>query len=315
MAQDTRARLRERLAEDEIIPFPALHDALTAKMAEMAGYDVAWVGGYNVSVARLGLPDAGYITMPEMVQQCRDVANAVDIPILGDFDTGYGNAINARRTTQEAINHTQLAGIVIEDQFAPKRCGHVAGKQIISREEAIGKYRAAADVRDELDEDFVILARTDAVGVEEGGIDEAIERSNLYHEAGADIVWVEAPTSMEQIERIPEEVTGPYLMHNNLYYGEGVSPFVPRDDLEDLGYDIVNYFASLLPTMTSFYDYLVGIMERDTEYEQEFQESIADHPLSDLHAFAGFDRVRELEEKFLPEEEQEKYHRSIGHQP
>jgi len=308
------AEFRELMDQKDIVVRPSVHDALTAKVAEKAGFESTSVSGYGTSLSRLGLPDFGYLTLTEMVDHARHVAYAVGIPVFADFDTGYGNALNVRRAVREAITTTRLAGVMIEDQYAPKRCGHIAGKQLISREEAVGKYRAACDVRDEFDEDFLLVARTDALGATDGSIDEAIERANLYAETGADIVFVEAPTSEEQVRRIGLEVDAT-LLYSNMVSESSISPIVEHDRLSEIGFDIVAYLASPVPTVTSVYDYLTGLRENGPDHEREFTERVADHPYSDLHKFAEFDAERELEKEYLPEEEQEKYESSEGFEP
>src|SRR5262249_24321001 len=159
-------------------------------------------------LALLGLPDAGLATMTEMHLNARYIANAVAIPVIADADTGYGNAVNVMRTVREYVQ-TGVAGIHIEDQVMPKRCGHVAGRQVIALHEAVGRYRAADHVRREIDPDFVLIARTDARGAHGGSLDEAIRRANAYLEAGADLAFVEGPTSIDEVRRIVREVHGP----------------------------------------------------------------------------------------------------------
>src|SRR5207244_1461232 len=155
-----------------------------------------------------GLPDAGLVTLTEMVANARYIAAAVSVPLIADADSGFGNAINAMRTVREFIT-AGVAGIHIEDQVAPKRCGHVAGREVIEIEEAAGKIRAAAAARDELDPDFVLIARTDARGAHGGSLDDAIRRANAYLVAGADMAFVEGPTSVDEVKRICAEVKGP----------------------------------------------------------------------------------------------------------
>src|SRR5712692_4265092 len=185
--------------------------------------------GYGTSLALLGMPDAGLATMTEMHLNARYIANAVGVPVIADADDGYGNAINVIRTVREYIQ-TGVAGIHIEDQVTPKRCGHVAGKQVISLDEAVGKYRAAASVRRELDPDFVLIARTDARGARGDTLDEAIRRANAYLDAGADMAFVEGPTSIDEVQRVCREVKGPIF-----YNQTGVSPRLAREQMQDFG--------------------------------------------------------------------------------
>ena len=182
MRQSTR--LRELLKSGETLVVPGCYNALSAKILEKVGFPAVYMTGYGTSLSLLGMPDAGLATMTEMHANARYIANAVDIPLIADSDNGYGNAINVIRTVREYIQ-TGAAGIHIEDQIIPKRCGHVAGRQVIPMDEAVGKYRAAADARDALDSDFVLIARTDARGAHGGSLDIAIERANAYLSAGA----------------------------------------------------------------------------------------------------------------------------------
>src|SRR5207253_4641772 len=184
---------------------------------------------YGTSLALLGMPDAGLATMTEMHLNARYIANAVPVPVIADADNGYGNAINVMRTIREYIG-TGVAGIHIEDQAIPKRCGHVAGRRVISLDEAVGKYRAADRARRELDPDFVLIARTDARGVHGGSLDEAIKRANAYLDAGADLAFVEGPTSVDEVKRICREVKGPVF-----YNQTGVSPRFTLAEMRDLG--------------------------------------------------------------------------------
>lgn len=309
-----RSRLRAALDREEITTSVAIHDALTARLAERAGHELLFVGGYNVTLSRLGLPDAGYLTMAEMLDTSRAIAGAVEVPAIADFDTGFGNAVTARRAVREAISTTGLAGLSIEDQQDPKRCGHVAGKRVVSIEEAVGKYRAAADVRDDLDPDFVLVGRTDAIGAAGGSVDDAIERGRAYHEAGADVVWVEGFTDRDQVDRVGAELDAP-LMYNNLMGQGSVSPLLGREELQAMGYDITHFLASLLPTMVGVYDHLEGLLENDVAHERRYQERIDGHPVGDLHDFAGFDRVYDLEAEYLPAEDRDRYDDSRGHRP
>lgn len=312
------SRLRRQLAERDLVTSVGAHDAMTAMLAEEAGADLVTVGGYHVSLATLGLPDTGYITMPEMVENCRPIAASVDVPVIGDFDHGYGNALNARRAIEEAIRHTELAGVIVEDQQAPKRCGHVAGKQLVSREAAAGKFRAACDLRDDLDEEFVVVGRTDAVGAVGGGIDEAIARAKAYVDAGVDVAFVEGPTSIAQVERVGRELGEEYgasVFYNNLTAGDTDLPMVDRETLAGMGYDISHFTASLVPTMVSVYDHYEGLLADGVDHERAFHERTADHPVGSLHEFSGFEEVYELEREYLPEEDREKYEQSVGYDP
>ena len=306
-----RQRFKEIIETDEATLTPIIHDALAAMIVNEVGeFDLVGVSGYGASLSSLGLADAGYISRPEMIEVARRIAATAEAPVFADGDTGFGNALNVRHTIREMIQHTELAGVFIEDQLAPKRCGHVAGKQVISKDEAIGKYRAAVDMRDQLDENFVIIARTDARGAVGGSLEAAIERGNAYAEIGADAIFVEGPSSREEVQCIGKEIHAP-LMYNQV----GVSPYIGAETLSEWGYTISGVVTTLLPIIVRLYDHLKSLRKEGIEHEASFVKEVADHPVGDLHEFAGFDEVRTLEQEYLPEEEQEKYTESVGHVP
>lgn len=311
MKKRMTTQLRELLAEGKTLVKPGAFNALSAKIIEQAGFKVVGVSGYGVSASLLGKPDAGLTTMTEVVMISKYIADAVNIPVVADADTGYGNAINTMRTTEEFIK-AGVAAIHIEDQVSPKRCGHVSGKQIIPLEEAVGKFRAAAKVRDELDPDFVIIARTDARGVSGGSVEEVIRRANAYLEAGADMIFPEGLTSEEELERVCREVHGP--IH---YNRTGVSPMVPLPRLQELGVAIVSNAGGALRASTkAIWDYMHAFFERDVDLLKQFAAETENHPVGNMHEFIGFPEIRRLEEEFLPPEEvAARYQGSIGYQP
>lgn len=302
-------KLRRLLDKEEILVAPGCFDAVTAKVIEKAGFSMAYLSGYGLSAGLLGMPDAGFATMTEVHMVARYVANATSIPVIADSDTGYGNAINVARCVREYIQ-TGIAGIHLEDQVTPKRCGHVSGKELIPIEEAVGKYRAAAKTRDEYDKDFILIARTDARGAVGGGLDEAINRANAYLDAGADIAFVEAPTSLGEIERIVKEVKGPLF-----YNCAGISPMLSVEELQDLGFAIVIYpGASIGATLAAVYDLVADMKKRGTAAYVEFGQKRGGHPLEDINAFLGFPEVRKMEEEFLPDERvRQKYESTLGY--
>ncbi|HEY8448892.1 MAG TPA: isocitrate lyase/PEP mutase family protein [Bacillota bacterium] len=301
--------LRRLLAGDQALLVPGAYNAMTAKIVEQVGFPVVYMTGYGTSLGLLGMPDAGLATMTEMILNARYMANAVSIPLIADADTGYGNAINVMRTVREFIQ-AGVAAIHIEDQVAPKRCGHVAGKQVIPIEEAVGRYRAAARVRDELDPDFVLIARTDARGAVNGGFDEALRRAQAYLEAGADLAFVEGLVSEEEVERAAR-ATGALL-----YNSTGVSPRIPLEQLSRWGVKIV-LIPGLITRATAMaaWDVAADLRERGIAAEVDFQQRLSNHALADWHGFAGFHEIRRLEEAYLPAEETAKYEGTIGYQP
>jgi 2,3-dimethylmalate lyase len=224
-------RFRELLKKPGIIRSLGAHDVFTARLIEVAGLETVFLGGFGTSASLLGLPDVGFLTLTEMADAVRRTAQRVSIPVVADGDTGYGDLHNVVRTVRE-FEDAGAAGILLEDQVTPKRCGHFEGKQIIPTGEMVLKLQAALSAR--RDPEFVIVARTDARAVE--GLGGALARANRYGETGADICFIEAPQSREELERIPREVPYPLLV--NMLSG-GATPILPVDELERLAYKIV----------------------------------------------------------------------------
>jgi 2-methylisocitrate lyase-like PEP mutase family enzyme len=233
------ARLRAILQRPGILTMPGCHDAMSARLIEEAGFDIGFMSGFAVSADRLGLPDTGLISYGELVEQGRNICRAVSIPLFGDGDTGFGNAMNIKRTVQGYAD-AGFACIMLEDQVAPKRCGHTQGKAVVGREEAALRIRAAVDARAE-GADILIMARTDARATE--GLDEAIERCRMFRELGADITFLEAPTSEDEMRRYCAAVEGP-KMANMIEHGK--TPVLPPAQLEAIGYKIAVYPLTLL---------------------------------------------------------------------
>ncbi len=237
----TTAQLRRLLERPGIIRSFGAHDVFTARLIEDAGIETVFIGGFGTSASMLGLPDVGLLTLTEMTEAVRRMAGRLKIPVVADGDTGHGDVHNVARTVRE-FERAGAAGILLEDQAFPKRCGHFEGKTLIPADEMVTKLEAALDTRD--DSDFIIIARTDARAVE--GLDAAIARANRYAEAGVDLCFIEAPQSREELERIPREVNAPLLV--NMLTG-GVTPILAVDELDRLGYKItVCPIASLLAT-------------------------------------------------------------------
>ncbi len=305
--------LRDHLAQEKFLVKPSAFDALSAKIIESAGFKVMGISGYGASLTLLGKPDAGFLTLTEMISLTRYVTGVTRIPVICDADTGFGNALNVLRTTEEFIK-AGAAGFHIEDQLAPKRCGHVAGKQLISLEEASGKIRAADRVRRELDPDFLLIARTDARGAVGGSIDEVIRRGKAYMDAGADMIFPDGLTSMEELYTCIRLIGAPIHYNMSTF---GTSFHAPLSELKKMGVSIVSNPAGLLrASMKAMWDYAHGFAEGGTEFMENIDKTYAGHPTGDLHAFAGFAEIRRLEEEFLPKEEvAQKYARSIGFKP
>jgi 2-methylisocitrate lyase-like PEP mutase family enzyme len=303
--------MREQLAKKELLIAPAAYDALSAKIIEQAGFKVMAITGYGVSAALLGKPDMGLTTMTEIVNVARQIVGAVNIPVFCDADTGYGNAINTMRTTEEFIK-AGVAGIHIEDQVSPKRCGHVAGKQLVSMEEAMGKYRAADHVRRQMDPDFILIARTDARGALGGGIEEVVRRGSAYVDAGADVIFPDGLTSAEELDQCVNEIPAPIL-----YNMTGVSPLLPMPRLKEMGIAIVEIAGgAFLPAARAMWDFMHGLATGGTDFLIEFGTGLREHPMRKFHEFIGFPEIRKFEEEYLPDEEvQRKYAETIGYQP
>jgi 2-methylisocitrate lyase-like PEP mutase family enzyme len=234
-----RQQLRQLINQKQGLIVPGAYDGVSAKLVEQAGFPVAYMTGYGVSASRLAMPDMGFAGLGEMADQVRNMAGAVSIPLIADADTGYGNALSVRRTVA-LYEAAGVAGLHLEDQQSPKRCGHLTGKLVVPVEEFAGKIRAAVDAR--TDPDLVLIARTDAIAVT--GFDDALRRAEAAVKAGADMLFVEAPTTEEQIEHVARAFDAPLLFN---YAPGGRSPLLPFARLRELGYAVI-----LLPVDTLF---------------------------------------------------------------
>ena len=231
--------LRQLLTEPGIIPMPGVFDAISARLAERAGFKAAFMSGFMVSASRIGMPDTGLISYAEMADQGRNICDAVSIPVIGDGDTGFGNAVNVKRT----VNGYAQAGfgcVMIEDQLAPKRCGHTQGKQVVSRAEANQRLQAAVDAREE-GADILIMARTDANATD--GLDEAITRCKDFRRIGVDITFLEAPRDVDEMKRYCDEVEGPKMAN---MVEQGKTPFLAPAELDAIGYKIGIWPAAMM---------------------------------------------------------------------
>ena len=226
-------RVRRILDERGALVFPGVYDTLSAKIAERAGFPLAFVSGYAVAATFIGQPDLGLLTQTEIVERARQVCGAVDIPILVDADTGYGNALNVVRTVRELMD-AGAAGCFLEDQEWPKRCGHMQGKRVVSREAWLEKVRAAVDTRGR--RDFFIVARTDALAAV--GMDEALARVEAARAAGADATFVEAPASLDELREIGRRAPRPTVAN---MVEQGRTPVLGRSELAALGFDLILY--------------------------------------------------------------------------
>lgn len=230
------------IKKEGILVLPVVYDALTAKIAERAGFPALLMGGYSVSAVRLGKPDVGYLTMTEMADQVKIIAGAVSVPLIADGDTGYGNPLNVMRTLEE-YQRAGAAGIILEDQQFPKRCGHMEGKQVIPMEEHLQKLAAAIEARG--DSDMLIMARTDSLTPL--GLPEAIRRGKAYRDAGVDAVFVEAPQTVDELKAIREAIPDVPLVANIIEGGK--TPTLSARELQAMGYEIC--FCSLTAVLVS----------------------------------------------------------------
>jgi len=289
-----KSLLKKIINEKRAVPCPGAHDALSAKLIERAGFEVLQVSGFGLAATYLGLPDMAFMSSSQMIEFTKNIVNAVDIPVMADADTGFGSAVTAMYITREVIQ-TGAAGMNIEDQSFPKRCGHMEGKQLISTEEMVLKLKACCKVRDELDPDFVINARTDAIAVE--GIESAVERGNAYAEAGADMIFVEAPRSVEQIEKVVKEINAPVSINLFDNVKGGKTPLVPVDKLAELGVARVSIpVGTTFAAMKGVEKYLEAIKggalaEGRYDLVSKFEE---------FKDVVGYDKFRDLEKEYLP---------------
>jgi 2,3-dimethylmalate lyase len=228
------ARLRALLRDNRCIVAPGVADALAARLVAREGFEAIYMTGFGTSLTRLGMPDVGLLTATEMADNAGRIADASGLPLVADADTGYGNPINVRRTIRD-YEKAGVAGVHIEDQAWPKRCGHLAGKRVIPAPEMVAKIKAACDARH--DPDFLIITRTDAIAVE--GLEAALERGERYREAGADMLFIEAPVGRAEVERVARHFNGVPLLYNMA--ASGKTPDLPADELGALGFRLAIY--------------------------------------------------------------------------
>jgi carboxyvinyl-carboxyphosphonate phosphorylmutase len=276
--------LKKLILDKEILVMPGAHDALSAKIIEMVGFKAVTMGGYAASAASIAKPDVSLLSLTEYVGIVRNIVEAVDLPLFVDGDTGHGNVTNVQRTVR-LFENAGVAGLFIEDQVFPKRCGHMEGKQIIPTMEMVAKIKAAVDAR--VDQDLVIMARTDAFVTD--GLDEAIERGNRYAEAGADLIFVEAPTSREDMLRANREIKAPT---NAIQIEGGKTPLLAVKELEELGFNVVVY-----PNVTVYATAwaLRGLWEglKKNGSTKHWLDKII--PFNEFNTLIGLDKIRELE--------------------
>ncbi len=280
--------LKKYIHDPEILVIPGVPDPLCARIAWKIGFKAVFVSGYASSAATLGAPDVGLMTMTEMVECAARIVDAVDIPVFADGDTGHGNVTNLIRSMRQ-FEKAGVAAIFFEDQVAPKRCGHMSGKQVVPVEEMAAKIKAAVDAR--IDPDLIVMARTDALAIK--GIDEAIARMHRYIDAGADVAFIEAPQSIEQMRRITSAIKAPNMA--NMVPG-GKTPILPAKQLEEIGFAVVAHPTALTYVMAkTARDVLRHILETGTSSGLE-DRMIAFEEFNDL---VGLPEIRAKEREYL----------------
>jgi len=280
------AALRDLLRRPGLLQAPGCFDAFSGRLVEQAGFPAAYMTGFGTSASVLGLPDTGQISFAEMATHAGNIASSLRIPLIADADTGYGNAINTYRTVR-AYARAGVAAVQIEDQVAPKKCGHTRGKAIVPLGEMLGKVRAAADARAE--QDIVIVVRTDARSV--AGFEAALERCLAFEAAGADVIFFEAPESEEEMSMVARRVKAPLLI--NLVEG-GKTPLLPRSRLEALGYKIAIYPASALMAAAKAMQRLYARIRSEDAYAPGPDQVT----FEELKTLVGFPEYYAMEERY-----------------
>lgn len=281
---------RELLMAPEILVLPGVYDAFSAKLAEKAKFNGVIMGGYQVAASMLGQPDVGYLTLTEMTFTLRKICKAVKIPVVSDGDTGYGNAMNVRLMVQE-YEHAGTAAILLEDQEWPKKCGHMEGKKVIPREEHAMKIKAAVEAK--CDPDLVIIARTDARAV--NGLDDALNRAKAYAEAGADMLFVEAPQTLGELKRVVEVLSplGKPLLANMVEHGK--TPGLTAKTLEEIGFSAVVFPVSAMYTISkSLMELWATLKENGTTAAMEGQMM----SFTEFNKMIGLPEYNQLEKNY-----------------
>lgn len=282
------ARLRALLREQRCIIAPGVADALAARLVALEGFEAIYMTGFGTSLTRLGMPDVGLLTATEMVDNASRIADASGLPLIADADTGYGNPINVRRTIRDH-EKAGVAGVHLEDQAWPKRCGHLSGKRVIPAAEMVAKIKAACDARH--DGDFMIISRTDAIAVE--GLDAALERGERYREAGADMLFIEAPVGRAEVERIANHFRGVPLLYNMA--ASGKTPDLSADELGRLSFRLAIYPNWLILAAIPAMQHLLRELKR-TGGISHLRDKVA--TFKQFTDIAGLPEVQRLEERY-----------------
>jgi 2-methylisocitrate lyase-like PEP mutase family enzyme len=287
-------RLRALLARPGCVVAPGVADAFAARLVALEGFEAIYMTGFGTSLTRLGLPDVGLLTASEMVDNAYRIADASGLPLVADADTGYGNPINTRRTIRD-YEKAGVAGVHIEDQSWPKRCGHLAGKRVIPTAEMVAKIKAACDAR--RDPDFVVIARCDAIAIE--GLEAALERGERYREAGADMLFIEAPVGRAEVEKVAARFKGVPLLYNMA--ASGKTPDLPADELGRLGFRLAIYPNWLLLAAIPAMQNLLKELKR-TGGIAHMRDKVA--TFKQFTDIAGLPEIQQLEERYgVPEDQ------------
>ena len=285
MSNPKATKLRELISSEVFLPMPCCFDALSGKMIEQAGFSLTFMSGFAASASRIGAPDLGLMSYGEVVDHARNITDATSIPLIADGDTGYGNAMNVIRTVS-GLAKAGCAGVLIEDQLAPKRCGHTPGKEVVGREEAFDRIKAAVDARENGD-DILIMARTDANHTY--GLTEALDRAQKFHDLGADILFVEAPKNEEEMKQICSELPGCKMA--NIVEG-GLTPNIPMTELNEMGYQIAAYPLTLLSASMRAMKNALANLKSDTPRDKDILN------FSELRDIIGFEEYYEISSQY-----------------
>lgn len=278
--QTPAGAVRELLAAGATVNMPGVYDALTTRLATRAGFEVLFVSGYSVSASRLGAPDFGYLTQSEIADTARSICSNTDLPVIVDADTGYGNPLNCIRTA-DLLHGAGAAGIFLEDQVWPKKCGHFAGKKVVEAEEWLAKLRAVLDQR-ERGVDLFVVARTDALSTR--GIDDAIDRARRARDLGVDAIFVEAPPTVEALEQVATEVEGVVRVANMIEGGR--TPLLSQTELHELGYDLVVTPLTALFAAARAVEQVLAVLRKEGTV-REHQDMMV--------SFGGFEPIVDLD--------------------
>ena len=281
--------IRTLLASGETVVMPGVYDALTTRLATRCGFEVLFVSGYSVSASRLGAPDYGYLTQTEIAETARSICDNTEAPVIVDADTGYGNPLNTIRTAA-MLHGAGAAGIFLEDQVWPKKCGHFAGKRVIDRGEWLAKLRAVIDLRAQ-GVDLFLVARTDALGTE--GIDEAITRACMARDLGADAIFVEAPRSVDDLEKVASKVEGAIRVANMIE--GGLTPLLSKRQLHELGFDLIVTPLTALFAATKAVNRAFEVLREKSTLREDLDLVVS---FKEFEPVVDLDRHKSLEDRY-----------------